>query len=84
LRWLWKCRLQIARALKLFGFKGEEVAGGWRKLLNEELHDLYSLSDIIRVIKLRRMRWAGHVECMGDKRDTYRGLWEKPKGMRLI
>jgi hypothetical protein len=48
--------------------------GGWRKLHNEELHNLYSSPDIIRVIKSRRMRWAGHVARMGEKRNAYRIL----------
>jgi hypothetical protein len=46
---------------RIFGLKGDEVTGGWRKLHNEEFHDLYSLPSIIRIIKSRRMRWAGHV-----------------------
>jgi hypothetical protein len=50
---------------RIFGPKRDEVTGGWRKLHNEELHSLYSLSSIIRVIKARRMRWAGHVARMG-------------------
>jgi hypothetical protein len=50
------------------------VTGGWRKLHNEELHDLYSSPSIIRIIKSRRMRWAGHVARMGEKRNAYRLL----------
>jgi hypothetical protein len=46
---------------KIFGLKRDEVTEGWRKLHNEELHDLYSSPSIIRIIKSRRMRWAGHV-----------------------
>jgi hypothetical protein len=53
--------------------------GGRRKLHNEELRDLYSLPSIIRIIKLRRMRWAGHVARMGKKRNAYRLLVEKPE-----
>jgi hypothetical protein len=53
--------------------------GGWRKLHNEELHDLYSSPSIIRIIKLR-MRWAAHVVRMGEKRNTYRLLVGKPEG----
>jgi hypothetical protein len=52
----------------------DELVGEWRKLHNEELNDLYSSSHIIRVIKSRRMRWAGHVASMGDRRDLYRVL----------
>jgi hypothetical protein len=49
----------------IFGPKRDEVTGGWRKLHNEELHGLYSSPGIVRVIKARKMRWAGHVACMG-------------------
>jgi hypothetical protein len=50
---------------RIFGPKRDEVTGGWRKLHNEELHGLYSSPNIIRTIKLRRMRWAKHVASMG-------------------
>jgi hypothetical protein len=50
---------------RIFGQKRDEVTGGWRQLHNEELHDLYSSPNIIRMIKSRRMRWAGHVARMG-------------------
>jgi len=50
---------------RVFGPKTDEVTGEWRKLHNEELSDLYSLLNIVRVVKLRGMRWAGHVACMG-------------------
>jgi hypothetical protein len=53
---------------RIFGPKRDEVTGGWRKLHNEELRDLYSSPSIIRIIKSRRMRWAGHVARMGGKR----------------
>jgi hypothetical protein len=57
------------RILKtIFGLKRDEVTGEWRKLHNEELYNLYSSPDIIRRIKSRRMRWAGHVARMGEKR----------------
>jgi hypothetical protein len=49
---------------RIFGPKRVEVTGGWRKLHNEELHNLYSSPNIITMIKSRRMRWAGHVACM--------------------
>jgi hypothetical protein len=52
----------------IFGQKGNEVIGGWRKLHNEELHNLYCSASIIRMIKSRRMRWAGHVARMGEER----------------
>jgi hypothetical protein len=64
---------------KIFGLKRDEVMGGWRILHNEELHYLYSLRSIIRMIKLRRMRWAGHVARMGEKRNVYRLSVGKPK-----
>ncbi|PNF21336.1 hypothetical protein B7P43_G02098 [Cryptotermes secundus] len=56
------------RARRIFGPKRDEVTGGWRKLHNEELHNLCSSSSIIRMIRLRRVRWAGHVARMGEKR----------------
>jgi hypothetical protein len=58
---------------RIFGPKRDEVMGGWRKLQNE-LHNLYSSPSIIRMIKSRRMRWAGHVARMGEKRNAYRLL----------
>jgi cytoplasmic iron level regulating protein YaaA (DUF328/UPF0246 family) len=61
------------RVLKrTFGPKRDEVIGAWRKLNNEELHNLYSSSNIIRMIKSMRMRWVGHVASMGQKRNAYR------------
>jgi hypothetical protein len=60
------------------------VKGGWRKLHNEELHDLYSSLSIIRIMKLRRIRWAGHVARMGEKRNVYRLLVGKPEGKRPL
>jgi hypothetical protein len=65
---------------RIFGPKGDEVMGEWRKLHNEELRDLYSLRSIIRIIKSRRMRLAGHVARMGEKRNAYRLLVGKPEG----
>jgi hypothetical protein len=65
---------------RIFGQKRDEVTGEWRKLHNEELHNLYSSSSIIRIIKSRRMRWAGHVAQMREKRHAYRLLLGKPKG----
>jgi hypothetical protein len=66
-----------------YGPKGDEVIGSWRKLHNKELHNLYSLPSIIRIIKSRRMRWAGHVKFMGEKRNAYRILVEELEGKRL-
>jgi transcription termination factor 2 len=62
----------------------DEVTGGWRKLHNEELHNLYSSPSIIRVIRSRRMRWAGHAARMGEKRIPYRILVGKPEGKRPL
>jgi hypothetical protein len=59
---------------KIFGPKRDEVTGEWRKSHNEELRDLHSSPSIIRIIKSRRMRWAGHVAQMGKKRIAYRLL----------
>jgi hypothetical protein len=69
---------------RIFGPKRDEVTGGWRKLHNEELHNLYSSPTIIRVIKSRRMRWAGHVARMGERRNAYRILVGKPEAKRLL
>jgi hypothetical protein len=60
------------------------VTGEWRKLHSGELHNLYSSPDIIRQIKSRRMRWAGHVARMGEGRNVYRVLVEKPEGKRPL
>jgi hypothetical protein len=69
---------------RIFGPKRDEVTGGWRKLHNEELRDLYSSPSIIRIFKSRRMRWAGHVARMGEKRNAYRLLVRKPEGKRPL
>jgi hypothetical protein len=69
---------------RVFGPKRDEVTGGWRKLHNEELNDLYSLPNIMRVVKSRRMRWAGLVERMGEERGVNRVLVGKPEGKRLL
>jgi hypothetical protein len=68
----------------IFGPKGDEVTGEWRKLHNGELHDLCSLPNIIRQIKSRRMRWVGHVAHMGEGRNLYRVLVGKPKGKKTF
>ena len=67
---------------RVFGPNRDEVTGEWRKLHNEELRDLYSLPNIVRVVKLRRMRWARHVARMGDGRGVHRVLVGKPEGKR--
>jgi hypothetical protein len=69
---------------RIFGPKSVEVTGEWRKLHNEELHNLYSSPDIIRQAKLRRMRWAGHVARMGEERTVYKVLVGKPDGKRPV
>jgi hypothetical protein len=65
---------------RIFGPKRDEVTGEWRKLHNEELHNLYSSPNIIRQVKSRRMRWAGHVARMAEERKVYRILMGKPEG----
>jgi hypothetical protein len=67
-----------------FGPKRDEVTGEWRKLHNEELHNLYSSPDIIRQIKSKRMRWAGNVARMGKERKVYNVLMEKFEGKRPL
>jgi hypothetical protein len=69
---------------RIFGLKRDEVTGGWRKLYNEELHNLYSSPSIIRKIKPRRMRWTGNVARMGEKRNAYSILVGKPEGRRPL
>ncbi|KAJ4446735.1 hypothetical protein ANN_13432 [Periplaneta americana] len=69
---------------KIFGAKRDEVTGEWRKLHNTELHALYFSPDIIRNIKSRRLRWAGHVARMGESRNAYRVLVGRPEGKRPL
>jgi len=69
---------------KIFGPRRDEVTGEWRRLHNKEIIDLYSSSNIVRVIKSRRMRWAGHVARMGEDRGVYRVLMGKPEGRRPL
>jgi hypothetical protein len=66
---------------RIFGSKRDEVTGEWRKLHNEELHDLYSSPSIVRIIKARRMRWAGHVALMGAEEKLLVG---KPEGRQPL
>ena len=68
----------------LFGPKGDQVTGEWRKLNNELLSDLYSLLNIVREVKSRRMRWVGHVTRMGNGRAVHRFLVGNPEGKRPL
>jgi hypothetical protein len=67
------------RVLRIFGPKRDEATGGWRRMHKKELHNLYSSPSTIRIIKSRRMRWAGHVARIGAKRNAYRLLLGKPE-----
>jgi hypothetical protein len=70
--------------LKFFGKIQVPIIGEWRKLHNEELSDLYSLPNLVRVVKSRRMRWAGHVARMGEGRGVHRVVVGKPEGKRPL
>jgi len=69
---------------RIFGPRRDEVTEEWRRLHNEELNDFYSSPNIVRVIKSRRMRWAGHVARMGEERVVCRVLVGKPEGRRPL
>ena len=69
---------------RIFGPRRDEVTGEWRRLHNEKLNDLYSSPNIVRVIKSRRMRWAGHVARMGEESGVYRVLVGKLEGKRPL
>jgi hypothetical protein len=69
---------------RIFGPRRDEVTGEWRKLHSEELHNVYSSPDIIRQVKSRRMRWAGHVARMEEERKVYKVLVGKPEGQRPL
>jgi hypothetical protein len=69
---------------RVFGPKRDEVKGEWRKLHNEELNDLYSLPNIVRMVKSRRMRWAGHVARLGEDRGVHSVLVGKSEGKRSL
>ena len=93
--WLWNLVSHVERGhrlrvfenkvlRKIFGNKRDEIAGKWRKLHNAELNPLYSLSNIIRSLKSRRLRWAGHVARMEQSRNAYRVLVGQLEGKRSI
>jgi len=69
---------------RIFGPRRDEVTGEWRRLHNEELNDLYFSPNIVRVIKWRRMRWAGHVARMAEESGVYRVLVGKQEGRRPL
>ena len=85
---LWKERkLRVFENMvlrRIIGPRRDEVTEEWRRLRNEELNDLYCSPNIVRVIKWRRMRWAGHVASMGEEREVYRVLVGKPEGKRPL
>jgi hypothetical protein len=70
--------------MRIFGPKRDAIVGGWRKVHNEELHNLYSSPNTVRIIKSRRMIWAGHIVRVGEKRHAYRVLVGKPEGTRPL
>ena len=87
LTWREERRLRVFENMvlrRVFGSKRDEVTEEWRKLHNEELRDLYSLPNIVRVVKSRRMRWAGHVARMVEGRVVHRVLVGKPEGKRPL
>jgi len=69
---------------RIFGPRRDEVAGEWGRLHNEELNDLYSSPNIVRVIKSRKVKWAGHVALMGEERGVYRVLLGRSEGKRPL
>jgi hypothetical protein len=82
-----ECRLRVFEnkvLRRIFSPKRDEVTGEWRRLHNKELYAVYSSPNIIRVIKSRRLRWAGHVARMGERRGAYRALVVKPEGRRPL
>jgi len=87
LKWRKERKLRVFENMvlrRIFGPRRDEVTGEWRRLHNEELNDVYCSPDIVRVIKSRRMIWAGHVARMGEERGLYRVLVGKPEGRRPL
>ena len=83
----WERELRVFENMvlrRIFGPRRDEVTGEWRRLYNEDLNDLYSSPNIVRVIKSRRMRWAGHVARIDEERGAYRVLVGKPEGKRPL
>jgi len=78
------CKDILTVSRRIFGPRRDKVTGEWRRLYNEELNDLHSSHNIVRVIKPRRMRWAGHVARMGEERGVYRVLVGKVEGKRPL
>jgi hypothetical protein len=76
----WTLTLREEHRLRIFGPERDEATGDWRKLRNEELHNLYSSPDIIRIIKSGRLRWAGYVARKGEKKNVYKTSVGKPEG----
>jgi len=81
---LWFLVVYVLVLRRIFGPRRDEVTGEWRRLHNEELNDLYCSPNTVRVIKSRRMRWAGHVACMGEERGVYRVLVGKQERRRPL
>ena len=79
---LWVFENMVLR--RIFGPRWDEVTGQWRRLHNDELNDLYSSPNIVRLIKSRRMRWDGYVARMGEERGVYRVLVGKSEGRRPL
>ena len=78
------CIFFTMTVMNIFGPKRDGVTGEWRKIHNEELNDLYSSPSIVRMIKSRRIRWAGHVARIEEGRGVYKVLVGKPEGRRLL
>ena len=69
---------------RIFGPRRDEVMGEWKRMHNEEINDLYTLPNIVQVIKSRRIRWAGHVACMCEEKGAYRVLVGEQEGWRPL